>query len=70
MKEIIFIVEQDPEGGYNAVALGHSIVTQGETLAELKNNIKDALKCHFDDGENIPQVIRLHTVSEEVFAYA
>jgi predicted RNase H-like HicB family nuclease len=70
MTEIIFVVEKDPESGYNARALGHSIITQGETLEELKNNIKDALRCHFDNEKDIPQIIRLHMVTEEVFAYA
>lgn len=70
MKEIIFIVEEDPEGGYNANALGYSIITQGETISELKTNIKDALKCYFSEEKDIPQIIRLHMVSEEVFAYA
>ncbi len=49
VEEIIFMVEEDPEGGYNAKALGHSIFTEGETLEELRENIKDALKCHFDE---------------------
>ena len=70
VKEIIFIVEEDPEGGYNARALGYSIFTEGETLDEIKEKIKDALKCHFDKEEDIPQVIRLHIVKEEMFAYA
>lgn len=43
LKEIIFVVEEDPEGGYNAKALGYSIFTEGETLEELKENIKDSL---------------------------
>lgn len=51
IEEIIFLVEEDPEGGYNARALGHSIFTEGDTLDELKANIKDALKCHFDKKE-------------------
>ena len=51
MKEIIFIVEEDPEGGYTAKALGYSIYTEGETLDELKANIKDSLKCHFERSE-------------------
>ena len=46
VKEIIFIVEEDPEGGYNAKALYCSIFTEGESLEELKENIKDAIKCH------------------------
>jgi len=70
MKEIIFIVEEDVESGYNAYALGASIFTQGETIEELKENIKDAVSCHFERDEDIPRVIRLHMVKEEVFAYA
>ncbi|MBC7320064.1 2-oxoisovalerate dehydrogenase [bacterium] len=70
LKEIIFIVEEDPEGGYNAKALGYSIFTEGETLEELKEHIKDAIKCYFDNEEDIPDVIRLHIVKEETFTYA
>ncbi|NTU42441.1 MAG: 2-oxoisovalerate dehydrogenase [Nitrospirales bacterium] len=70
MKELIFMVEEDPDGGYNAQALGFSIFTQGESLEELKENIKDALKCHFEAQADIPKVIRLHFVKEEVFTYA
>ncbi len=69
MKEIIFIVEEDPEGGYTAQALGYSIFTEGEKLEELKKNIKDALKCHFET-EELPLFIRLHIIKEEKFAYA
>jgi len=65
-REIIFLVEEDPEGGYNARGLGYSIFTEGETLVELKENIKDALRCHFDKEEDIPPIIRLHIVKEEV----
>ena len=36
MKEIMFLIEDDPEGGYNAQALGYSIFTEGETVKELK----------------------------------
>ena len=68
--EIIFLVEEDPEGGYNARALGQSIFTQGDTLEEVKNNIKSALECHFDRKEDIPSIVRLHIVKEEMFAYA
>lgn len=67
VKEIIFLVEEDPEGGYTAKALEHSIFTEGETLEEIKKNIKDALRCHFNDEVDIPSVIRLHIVKEETF---
>ena len=65
MNEIIFLIEEDPEGGYNARALGESIFTQGETFEETKRNIKDAVDCHFVEGEK-PKLIRLHMVKEEV----
>ncbi len=69
-KELIFIVEEDPEGGYNAKALGQSILVQGDTFDELKSNIRDALECHFDIKEDIPVIIRLHIVRDEIFSYA
>ena len=69
-KELIFLIEEDPEGGYNARALGQSIFIQADTLDILKSNIKDALECHFDTKEDIPRIIRLHVVHEEIFAYA
>jgi predicted RNase H-like HicB family nuclease len=67
MSEIIFIVEDSDEGGYTAKSLGYSIYTEGETLDELKENIKDAIKCHFD-VEEIPHIVRLHIVKDEVIA--
>jgi predicted RNase H-like HicB family nuclease len=48
MNEIIFVVEEAVEGGYTAKALGVSIITQSETLDELKAMVKDAVKCHFE----------------------
>ena len=67
MNEIIFMVEEAPEGGYLARALGQSIVTEADSLAELHANVRDAVRCHFDDGQ-APQVVRLHFVREEVIA--
>ena len=63
--EIIFAVEESPDGGYEARALGHSIYTQADTLDELKETVRDALRCHFDEGDR-PRVIRLHLVRDEV----
>lgn len=48
MKEIIFIVEESTEGGFEARALEHSIFTEAETAEELKKNIKEAFCCHFE----------------------
>jgi len=64
-KEIIFVVEESPEGGFTARALGHSIFTQAETIAELKTNIQDAVSCHFENAQK-PPIIRLHIVKQEV----
>jgi len=57
--EIIFSVQESPEGGYEARALGFSIFTQANSLEELKTMIRDAVTCHFEDGLK-PAVIRLH----------
>lgn len=67
MSEIIFIVEQSPEGGYAARALGAPIFTQAESADELHVRVRDAVRCHF--GENdAPKMIRLHFVRDEVIA--
>ena len=64
-KEIIFIIEEDPEGGYSARALDHAIFTQADTLDELRAMVRDAVCCHFEEKEK-PPVIRLHFVKDEV----
>ncbi|MCI0614300.1 2-oxoisovalerate dehydrogenase [bacterium] len=63
--EIIFLVEESPEGGYDARALGYSIFTQAESLSDLREALKDAVRCHFNKNER-PRLIRLHLVKEEV----
>jgi hypothetical protein len=63
--EIIFSVQESPEGGYEARALGFSIFTQADTLDELKTMVRDAVSCHFD-ADSKPSVIRLHMVKDEV----
>lgn len=70
MKEMLFLLEEDVKGGYNAQAAGYHIFTQGDTIEEVKKNIRDALKCHFENEDDIPKIIRLHLVKEEVFSYA
>jgi predicted RNase H-like HicB family nuclease len=67
MKEIVFIVEESQDGGYFARAVNHSIVTQGNTIPELKTMISDAVHCHFDDTD-MPELIHLHITHEETFA--
>jgi len=65
VKEIIFIVEESPDGGYTARALGESIFTEGDTIEDIKEAIKDAIKCHFEE-EDLPKIIRIHFVKDEV----
>ncbi len=69
MNEIIFLVEESPEGGYSARALGHDIFTQAESEKQLKELIKDAVICHFEK-EDLPAIVRLHFVKEETFSLA
>lgn len=64
-KEIIFLVEDAPEGGYAARALGYSVFTEADTWEELRQAIRDAVQCHFDEAEQ-PDIIRMHVVREEV----
>ncbi|HXU49124.1 MAG TPA: 2-oxoisovalerate dehydrogenase [Candidatus Binatia bacterium] len=63
--EIIFAIEESPEGGFEARALGHAIFTQADTIDELKVMLRDAVECHFD-GAVKPRVIRLHWTKDEV----
>ncbi len=65
MNELIFIVEEAPEGGYTTRALGASIFTEADTMAELHAQVRDAIACNFDRGQ-APKVIRLHFVRDEV----
>lgn len=60
-------MEEDAEGGWTARAIGHSIFTQGETIQELKGNIRDAVTCHF--GDKVPQIIHSRIVKEETMHY-
>nr|MDO8081787.1 2-oxoisovalerate dehydrogenase [Candidatus Freyarchaeota archaeon] len=65
MEEIIFLVEESAEGGYEARALGYSIYTEAEDLEELKVAVRDAVRCHFEEDQ-MPRIIRLHVVKDEV----
>jgi predicted RNase H-like HicB family nuclease len=65
--EIVFLVEESDEGGFTAKAIHHSIYTHGDTIEELRTNLRDAVACHFDEG-NRPSIIRLHIVRQEILA--
>ena len=61
--EVIFLVEESAEGGYEATAVGHSIYTQAESMEELRTMVRDAVRCHFDE-EDRPPLIRLNLVNQ------
>jgi hypothetical protein len=67
MKELIFVVEEAPEGGYTAQALGEGIFTEADDLKSLQANVRDAMKCHFEAGQ-APAMVRLHCVRDELIA--
>jgi len=62
--EIVFVVEEAPEGGYTARALGEAIITEADALRAM---VRDAVLCHFDEGER-PRLVRLHLVRDEPLA--
>ncbi len=67
MTEIVFVVEQVPEGGYTARALGESIFIEADPEAELRLAVQDAMHCHHDEDHS-PKIIRLHFVRDELLA--
>jgi hypothetical protein len=64
---VIFLVEEAPEGGLMARALGASIFTEADSLVELHAQVRDAVRCHFGE-RSAPRVIRLHFVRDEVIS--
>ncbi len=65
--EIVFVAEEAPEGGYTARALEASIFTEAETLESLESNVRDAVRCHFEESER-PGMVRLHFVRDQLIA--
>jgi hypothetical protein len=65
--EIVFVVEEAPEGGYMARALGETIATEADDLDSLRRMVRDAVACHFDEDER-PRIVRLHLVHDELLA--
>lgn len=68
MTEIVFLVEEDPEGGLTARAVGASIFTQADDMALLREAVRDAVRCHYPNASDRPKMIRLHSVRDEVIA--
>lgn len=64
-KEIIFMVEESVDGGYEARAAGFPIFTEGKTIDEVKSNIIEAVQSHFDE-KDMPSLINIRFLKEEV----
>ncbi len=60
MSELVFLIEDYPDGGLTARALGEAIFTEAESMEELRHNIRDPVLCHFEDEAGRPKVVRLH----------
>ena len=67
MSEIHFIVEEAPEGGFVARAMGADIFTEADSIEDLHVQVRDAVHCHFEP-QQMPRLIRLHITREEVLA--
>jgi hypothetical protein len=67
MNEIIFLVQEAPEGGYTAQALGAAIFTEADGLDVVEQQVRDAVVCHFEEADR-PRIIRLHFVREEIIS--
>ncbi len=65
--EIVFTVERAPEGSLVVGAEGQAIFVEVENEADLHDQVRDAVSCHFDEGQ-VPKVIRLHFVRDKVIA--
>ncbi len=67
MSEIIFeVTEDETDGGYSASALGYGIHTQGDSIEDIRLNVREAVDCYFDDSMPRPRLIRLHFVRDEL----
>ena len=65
MKEIVFEVTQEADGGFVAEALGESIFTEADSWDELRNNVREAVTAFYFDSV-APSQIRLHLMRDEV----
>ncbi len=69
MKEIVFEVGQEGDGGFIAKAIGESSFTQADSWDELKANVREAVQGYYF-GTVPPASIRLRLVRDEMLAVA
>ena len=65
MEELVFEVTQEADGGFCAECLTESIFTEGDTWAQLRANVKEAVDAYYFDRPK-PGHLRLHLVRDEV----
>ena len=70
MKELVFEVTQEDDGGYCAECLTENIFTQGDTWDDVRKNVQEAVRGFFFDQPQTPRSIRLHLVRDEILASA
>ena len=70
MKELVFEVTQEEDGGYCAECLTENIFTQGDTWEAVRTNVQEAVRAYFFDQPQTPRHIRLHLVRDEILAGA
>lgn len=69
MNELVFEVTQEADGGYCAECLTEGIVTEADSWAELRDNVREAVRGYFfDQPEKLKSTLRLHLVRDEVLA--
>ncbi len=68
MKEIVFEITQEADGGYIAQCLSEAIFTQADSWENLRHNVKEAVSAFYFDQSEHPSIIRLHLVRDEVLA--
>ena len=69
MSEIIFeVTEDEVDGGYSASAIGYGIHTQGDSMEEIRRNVREAFDCYFDETMERPGIIRLDFLRNELLA--
>ena len=60
MRELIFEVTQEADGGFFAECLTDSIVTEADTWDQLRHNVKEVVRAfYFDQLDKLPTTIRL-----------
>lgn len=69
MRDIVFEVLQESDGGFTAEAIGESIFTQADNWDELRANVREAVQAYYFDSAP-PDSIRLRLVRDEVLAVA